>query len=466
MGFYPIAEVFLMGIFHFFGNFFLFISTILFLVMVHEWGHYWIAKCLGIKVLRFSIGFGKPLLRRVAKDGTEYTLGWLPLGGYVKLLDGREKNLSAQEKSQAFHSQSLWVRSAIVLAGPAANIIFALFMFWGMWFIGVPQIKPIIGKVAPESIAAAANLKSGDLIVAIDEKPVDSWGSAVMRLAYHLGDDQTLTITTMPFPTGAHQTHLLSLMHWRIDPLNPDLFKSLGITPYTPPIPPVIAKVTPKSPADFYGLKTGDKIIKINEQSISDWTQVSQFLRNHPEEWVKLTVIRMDKVLQFQLKTGKQLSGFRWAGYLGVQSFEPHWSPPIKHQKKYPFIKALKHALESIVHLSAFNFMLFGKLILGKISLYALSGPIAIFESAHLALTQGIAVFMGFVGWMSVMLACVNSLPIPGLDGAHFLFFVTEKITRRPISIAMQILLYRLGFIALFLLLAHAMVNDLTRMMS
>jgi len=491
-----------------------FLVTVLLLVTVHEWGHYWVAKRLGVKVLRFSVGFGKPLWRRISKTGTEYAVAWVPLGGYVKLLDEREGPVPEDEKHLAFNQQSYLVRCAIVLAGPLINILFALLMFWIVWVVGAEQVKTVIGQVIPQSIAAEAGVPENGQIVAVDGKTVNSWSKIIILLVRHLGetDPMKLTVTSSvalgenhhellpdnnrcakqgfaccqgeesrfsPLTTlhrgcsaetavsssmNSVKTYTLPLKNWRIDEFNPDLLESLGIIPYHPPLPPVIYKIQPDSPAAKSALKVGDKILSIDDQASEDWSDLAKRIHKHPDETLRIVVKRGEEILTFNVLSSWRLENLRPIGYLGVEIAPMTWPDNMRYKAKLPLSSGFIHAAQDVWSFTAFNFIVLQKIVTGKVSLHTLGGPIAIFETAGMAFQQGVVIYIAFLGVISIMLACMNILPIPGLDGGHLLFFAIEKCIGRPISLAVQVLVFRLGMIALLLLIAQATANDLMRL--
>lgn len=448
-------------------QFLVFLITILLLVTVHEWGHFLVARCLGVKVLRFSVGFGKPVWRRVSRSGVEFVIAWLPLGGYVKLLDEREGIVPDEDKHLAFNRQPLWIRSLIVLAGPGINILFAILAFWIMWLIGVPQVNPIISQIEPNSIAASSGMSANEKLVSVDGKPVETWGQSIMLLIRRVGDTNELTLGTITnTATSTPHVYSLPLINWKIDHLQPDLLKSLGIVPYTPPLEPVIGKIQEGSPASKSDLKVGDRILALNGKPFSDWQEGTKYIQKLPNQKIQMTVQRQNQVLELQVETGRKLRKLQWVGFLGVEPPNSEWPSDMRYVKRYDLGNAFMRALSDTWSFTAFNFIIFKKLVMGEISLLTLGGPISIFQTTGIALAQGIVIFIGFVGLISIMLACVNILPIPGLDGGHLLFFLIEKITARPISVPVQVLVFRLGLVALMLLAVQASVNDVMRIFS
>lgn len=440
-----------------------FLITILVLVSVHEFGHFIVAKALGIKVLIFSLGFGPAIVRRRSKAGTEYRIACLPLGGYVKLLDEHEAPVPEHEKAGAFNNQSLWKRAAVVLAGPAINFIFAIVVLWCMWVIGVEQTKPIVGKVISGSIAQQAGLPEGAEILSINAHSTPNWQKLSLALIRQLGSKDQMQLSALNPLNKKIEHYTFQLKNWKVDRFQPDPVKSLGLVPYLPPMPPIINQIKSGSPAANAGLQIGDKLLAINDQAMSDWSEISEFLRDHPNQEIQLSLLRQGRQMTIPVSIGKKLWGLKSYGYLGIMVAPPQWEDKLKQSVRLQPLSALGQALQDTWDFTAFNFIVLGKMITGKISLLSLGGPIAIFETSGMAFVQGLTVYLGFLALISIMLGSLNLLPIPGLDGGHLLFFIIESIIRRPIPLAVQALILRIGVIFLLVLMFQATINDLIR---
>ncbi|KPJ67551.1 MAG: hypothetical protein AMJ43_04705 [Coxiella sp. DG_40] len=423
-------------------NILAFLIAIFVLVLVHEFGHFWVARKLGTKVERFSIGFGKPLLRWQGKSNIEYVIAPILLGGYVKL------------NEESYQQKSVWRRMAIMLAGVTANILLAILLFWLVFTIGMKVPKPIIGKVIPESIAYQAGLKTGDVIKNVDGRDVFDWQGVTIAIISHMGDRNKLLING----------HYLNLNNWVINELNPDPIMSLGIEPYYPSIPAVINKVMSDSPAKQIGLLPQDRILHINGQKIVDWYDFIKYIHNHPDQKVKLTIERSGEPVILTGIIGSKLGfGLKKIGYLGVASLPVSWSKDMFNEQHYSPLQAFYPALQRTWLLLNFNFVVLTKIITGKMSLHVLGGPITIFSAAEVAFKQGIIIYTEFLALLSVMLAFINILPIPALDGGNFVFLLLEAIIRRPIPIKIQTFALRLGMTILAILIFIAIGNDLLR---
>lgn len=442
------------------------ILTIFFIVGIHEFGHFIVARLMGIKVLRFSLGFGKTLFKWQDKKGTEFALSAIPLGGYVKMLDETEDTVDESEAHLAFNRQPLYKKIAVVLAGPLSNFIFAFILYWMLFVIGFTAMIPLIGKITPHSLAAEAGLKSQDEIVSINNKKTIDWNAVVFRLISYAGDVNEVKIKTQSLHSSTIQDHTLDLTKWKMDDLKPDPLNSLGIEPYQPDVPPIIGTLQPNSPASESGLKINDVILTIGQQSILNWQQLMTLIVTHPSETLVFTIQRQGKKFSLPVAIGsKRGSFFQKQGFLGV-SPQFKWPDILFRKIKYDPLHALAPAKQQVIDFTSLNFILLGKMLTGKISLQGLGGPITIFESAGTALNNGILPFISFLAFFSIAIGVINVLPIPGLDGGHLLIYFIEFIIRRPLSLRLQMLLLRLGIIALFILITQALVNDIQRIIS
>ena len=444
-----------------------FLIAIFLLITIHEYGHFWVARKVGIKVLRFSIGFGRPLWQWQGKDGINYVIAWLPLGGYVKLLDEREGEVPLEQLPYAFNRQTVWRRFLVVSAGPAMSWLLGLLLFWLVFIIGLQQVKPIVGDVLPHSIAAQAGLPKGAQLLAIDNHPTSTWQKVLIAMIFRLGETGVMQVTAVPTHAKQPQQYTFNLSTWKVGGLNPDPLISLGITPYLPPIIPVIYKVETNQAAAHAGLLPGDQILAIDGQAIKNWQQFMQIVQQHPNKNVHVLIQRDGQHKNIAVQIGaKKISDGKVIGFLGVQAMAPHWPEAMKFTQQYSVLTAWMPAFQEAVLFSKLNFLALGKMIVGHISLRGLGGPITIFTSASLAFKQGVVIYLSFLALLSVTLACINILPIPGLDGGHLLFLLLEVLRGRPFSVAAEVLAWRLGMIFLILLMVQATMNDLLRLFS
>jgi regulator of sigma E protease len=440
------------------------ILTILFVVGFHEFGHFIVARMLGIKVLRFSIGFGKSLYTCHDKRGTEYVLAAIPLGGYVKMLDEGEGHVDPSELKYAYNRQPYYKKMAVIIAGPIFNLILALFIYWIIFMAGFTSLAPVLGKITPGSIAAQAGLKSKQEIIQIDQDKVTSWISVVVNLLMHAGDKGPMQMVVKNPGTAALQTYQLNLNTWELSDLKPDPLKSLGIEPYEPDVPPVLGNITADSPAAKSGLQTNDKILQVDGKAVKDWFAFVEITATHPDKMLQFTIERDHKTLTLPVKIGVKESLFiHKTGYLGIT---PAFKYPenMLHKNKYGPIGALVHAGRDVKIFTQMNYIILMKMITGKISVESLGGPITIFNSAGSALNNGLLSFMSFLAFLSISIGIINIVPIPGLDGGHLLFQTIEVIIRRPIPERTLLIFYRMGMIFLLLIMVQALVNDVLRL--
>lgn len=441
-----------------------FVVTVLVLISFHEAGHFVVAKLLGIKVLKFSIGFGKALARFHDKQGTEYVLALIPLGGYVKLLDEREQIVPEAEKPLAFNRQPLWARTLVVLAGPLINLLFAVVCLWLIFMIGVNSYRPIIGSVTLNSIAAKAGLQANDEITKVDQQPTASLQKLAMAIIYRLGETTPMLIDTKNLTTQQQAHHRLDLSNWKVNPLTPDPITSLGIEPKRPFVPSIVAAVESDSPAAKAGLQPQDKILSIDGQPVKDWYQLLRYIQLHPGKYIKLTYQRQSKVFTTPLYIAPKFTlSLKPIGYLGIKPMPLKADKSLIVVRKYSPLSALGVSLNETWQLLVFNVVILKKMFLGQVSLSSLGGPIAIFQSADSAFKQGIIVFLGFLSLISIMLAFVNLLPIPGLDGGHLFNFLIEFLIQRPLSLKYEIMSVQIGLFILILIMILATFNDVLR---
>jgi len=437
--------------------------TILLVVTTHEFGHFIAARLLGVKVLRFSIGFGKPFYRLHDKKGTEYALAPIPLGGYVKMLDEQEGEVSPTELHLAYNRQPLYKRFLIVLGGPLFNLLFAFILYWILFTIGFTTLAPIVGKVLPNSIAAEAGMQPAQEIISVNHSPATTWMNAVIAILTVAGEKGQLPMEVREPKTRQIKTLNLNLLNWRLDDLKPEPLESLGIIPFEPTIPPIIEKIESNSNA-FSKLLPGDRIISIDNKPIKDWNDIARIISINPAKTLSFVIKRNQKTIKTDITIGTQHTLFlREHGFLGLTP-QFKWPEELLRKQQFGALDAISHAWHESYDLIQLNFIMIGKILTGKVSIKSLGGPITIFESAGAALNHGFVSFLGFLAFLSIAIGIINILPIPGLDGGHLLLQAIELITRRPLALKLQLLFYRLGMILLLMLVFQALVNDFLRM--
>lgn len=438
-----------------------FLVALIILIAVHEWGHFWVARRCGVKVLRFSLGFGKVLWSRKGKDGTDYSLSLIPLGGYVKMLDERVEAVPAALRAQAFNNQSVAKRAAIVAAGPFANFVFALFAFWGVFLLGSPSVKPIIGEVASSSIAYEAGLRSGMQIVRINDQVITDWETASYRFVAAVGQSEVNLLVQSE--NGTQQQLHLPLNGWKMSPEEPLPFKALGFNPLGPEILPELAKLTPGGAGDKAGLKIGDKVLSVNEQAITDWQAFAKVIQQSPDISLQLQILRDGQTMAITLTPERKETKDRVIGFAGLMPVVKPLPDKYITELRFGPLDAIPHAFDRMIGVTSLTFDVVMKLVTGAISVDNLSGPVAIAKGAGDSAGFGLVYFLGFLGLISVNLGIMNLLPLPVLDGGHLLFFGIEALLRRPVPAKVQDVAYRIGAALLMCLMAIALFNDFTR---
>lgn len=451
--------------FDFIWNLASFVIALGILVTVHEYGHFWVARKNGVKVERFSVGFGKAIWRKTANDGTEYVIAMIPLGGYVKMLDERVDNVSAQDKDKTFNCKSVYQRIAIIAAGPFANFAFAIVAFYLMFLIGVPSIKPVIGDITPHSIAEKAQLPSNVEIVEVAGQKTRDWQDVNLALIGEIGSDN-IVLKTKTNDSQFVSSHQLNTKDWQFSPEKTSALASLGIIPFRPQVHNEIAQVTANSPADVAGVKVGDKLIALNNVALKPgWVDFSNRIKEFPEQEVALVIERSgNKETLYVTPKGVDSSG-KLVGYLGVAPKAEQWPSEYRIELTYGMFAALGESLVRTWNLITLSFDMIGKLITGDVSVKNLSGPISIAQGAGDSAGYGFVYFLGFLALISINLGIINLLPLPILDGGHLLYYLIELLTGKPVPENIQEAGFKFGAIALLTLMAIALFNDFSRVL-
>ncbi|MET0061914.1 MAG: sigma E protease regulator RseP [Candidatus Thiodiazotropha endolucinida] len=441
-----------------------FIVALAILIAVHEFGHFWVARKLGVKVLRFSIGFGRALWRRTSVvDGTEYVIAAIPLGGYVKMLDEREAPVEAEEQHRAFNRQSLGVRSAIVVAGPLFNFLFAILAFWLIFVTGDTGLKPIVGEVEGGSIAEQAGFTRGDEILAVADQPTPTWESVVYVMLSEALDTPNLAVRVRS-QTGME--HIYRVASDGLSGLAEDgmLLQNLGLTPDRPTLPPVIGEVLDGEPAALAGLKSGDRIVTVDGVDVVDWSDWVNYVRKRPGQNLDLEVDRNGDYIAL-IVTPLMIEGDGESyGRIGASVDVPDdLMDDYRAVVKYGPIDAIGHSLYKTWDLSLLMLRMLGKMIIGEVSVKNLSGPISIADYAGKSASYGISYFLKFLAVVSVSLGVLNLLPIPVLDGGHLFFFLIEGIKGRPLSDQFMEQGQKIGLLILLAIMSLAFYVDINR---
>ncbi|MDF3240172.1 sigma E protease regulator RseP [Pseudomonas veronii] len=434
------------------------------LVTFHEFGHFWVARRCGVKVLRFSVGFGMPLLRWHDRRGTEFVIAAIPLGGYVKMLDEREGEVPADQLDQSFNRKTVRQRIAIVAAGPIANFLLAMVFFWFLAMLGSEQIRPVIGAVEVDSMAAKAGLVAGQEIVSIDGEPTTGWGAVNLQLVRRLGESGTVKVVVREQDSSAETPRELALDHWLKGADEPDPIKSLGIRPWRPALPPVLAELDPKGPAQAAGLKTGDRLLALDGQALGDWQQVVDLVRVRPDTKIVLKVERDGAQIDVPVTLAVRGEAKAAGGYLGAGVKSPEWPPSMMREVSFGPLAAIGEGAKRTWTMSVLTLESLKKMLFGELSVKNLSGPITIAKVAGASAQSGVADFLNFLAYLSISLGVLNLLPIPVLDGGHLLFYLVEWVRGRPLSDRVQGWGIQIGISLVVGVMLLALVNDLGRL--
>ncbi|AHK18176.1 MULTISPECIES: sigma E protease regulator RseP [Yersinia pseudotuberculosis complex] len=441
-----------------------FIVALGILITVHEFGHFWVARRCGVRVERFSIGFGKALWRRTDRQGTEYVIALIPLGGYVKMLDERVEAVAPELRHQSFNNKTVLQRAAIVSAGPIANFLFAIVAYWLVFIIGVPSVRPVIGDISPQSIAAQANISSGMELKSVDGIETPDWDSVRLALISRIGDKQ-MQVGVAPFGSANVVEKTLDLRQWQFEPDKQDPVVALGIIPRGPQIESVLAEVQPGSAAQKAGLQAGDRIVKVNGQLLDRWQTFVLQVRDNPGQPLVLDIERVGTPLSLTLiPDTKSVGENRSEGFAGVVPKVIPLPDEYKTIRQYGPFTAVYQAGDKTWQLMRLTVSMLGKLITGDVKLNNLSGPISIAQGAGVSAEYGLVYYLMFLALISVNLGIINLFPLPVLDGGHLLFLAIEKLKGGPVSERVQDFSYRIGSILLVLLMGLALFNDFSRL--
>lgn len=434
------------------------------LVTFHEFGHFWVARRCGVKVLRFSVGFGTPLVRWHDRHGTEFVVAAIPLGGYVKMLDEREGEVPVDQLDQSFNRKSVRQRIAIVAAGPIANFLLAIVFFWALAVLGNQQARPVIGAVEAGSLAAAAGLSAGQEIVAVDGKPTNGWGAVNLQLVRRLGESGALQINVREEGASADSSHVLKLDGWLKGADEPDPIRSLGIRPWRPALVPVLAELDPKGPAQAAGLKTGDRLLALDGQALTDWQQVVDSVRARAGSRIVLRVERDGAAVELPVTLASRGEGKNAGGYLGAGVAPVEWPAAMLREVSYGPLEAFGEGVSRTWNMSVLTLDSLKKMLFGELSVKNLSGPITIAKVAGASAQSGVGDFLNFLAYLSISLGVLNLLPIPVLDGGHLLFYLIEWARGRPLSDRVQGWGVQIGISLVVGVMLLALINDLGRL--
>jgi len=446
---------------------FFFILAIGVLVTVHEFGHFWVARRLGVKVLRFSVGFGKPLLSWYRKnDPTEYVIAAIPLGGYVQMLDEREGPVDSSELDLAFNRQPVLSRCAVVIAGPLFNFLFAIVTYWLVFMLGVNGLKPIVGSVTADSLAAQGGFQSLDTITHVDNTETPTWNSVFLQLLASSLDMQQVSVTVED-EQGIERQRSLAFQSLPAVIDQKNLAEVIGFQPYRVTLPAVIGQIEPGKAAAQAGLEVGDRVVAMDGHAVQSWEEWVRIIREHPEQTMVVTVLRDNREMRLSLQPERLSTANGDIGRIGAGvDVPPDFGEDMVTTIRYPLHRALILGVEKTYDMSMLTLRMLGHMMRGSVSASNISGPISIAQYAGYSAGIGLVAFLGYLALISISLGVLNLLPIPILDGGHLLYFVIEMIKGSPVSEQVMMLGQRIGIAMLAGVMVLAFYNDLVRLLS
>nr|WP_255558566.1 RIP metalloprotease RseP [Zhongshania aquimaris] len=439
--------------------------TLAILVAVHEFGHFWVARRCGVKVLRFSVGFGKPLLSWTDRSGTEYVIAGIPLGGYVKMLDEREAPVPEELVGQAFNRASPKSRIAIAAAGPIANLILAVFVYWLVFLNGVSGVAPIVAKVEPGSLADQAGIVAGQEFLSVDGRSTPTWEALQLQLLERIGEDGDVHITLRSPDSDLITENVVALRDWMHDIEEPNPVRELGVTLFVPEVVPKIETVVADSPAERAGMRAGDLVVEADGRPLESWQAWVEYVRQKPQEQITVTVERGTQRVLLTMTPDRKLDGESQAyGYVGVGVAMPSWPESMQRTMEYGFVGAGVAAVDKTWRMSAFTLSAIKKMLMGLLSPKNLSGPITIAKVASSSAQYGFFAWLTFLALLSISLAVLNLLPIPVLDGGHIVYALVEWLTGKPVAEQVQVWANQLGLVLVVFVMIFALYNDVLRL--
>lgn len=450
-----------------FQNIIAFIVALGVLITFHEFGHYWVARRCDVKILRFSIGFGRAIYKRnFGEDNTEFVIAALPLGGYVKMLDEREGEVKEEELPRSFNSKPLWQRFAIVSAGPIFNFVFAIFAYWMIFVIGVNGLKPILGEIEAGSISANAGLKYGQEIQSIDDNKTLTWSSVIELLVNHTVNQKNIELSIID-NDGMTNIINLDLAQISIDDMaEGKLLDALGMSVIKLELPAVIGEILPNGAAEKSGLRNQDKIIRVNGLPIEHWSQWVEKIRDNPDTILNIDVLRDSNQINIDIEPELvEVDGAK-IGRIGAAAFTPEGLFDSYFVKEsYPLSQAFLKAIKKTWEMSVLTLRVLGRMLIGEASVKNLSGPISIAQYAGQSAGIGLLAFLSFMAIVSVSLGVLNLLPVPLLDGGHLMYYFFEMVLGKPVTEATQIIGQQVGMVLLLGLMSIAFYNDIIRLL-
>lgn len=435
------------------------------LVTIHEWGHFFVARRCGVKVLRFSVGFGKPLLKWKDRFDTEYVIAAIPLGGYVKMLDEREGTVPAELLEQTFNRKSVYQRIAIVAAGPLVNLLFAVLAYWVMFVSGVSTVVPVLGEPLKGSLSEQVGVLSGGEVISVDGKQANSWEAINLLLVSRIGDTGRIEMQVKYPDSTLPVEYKFPITEWNVQVEKESPLRALGIQSWRPPVPAIIGAVREGDAASQAGLKEGDKVLAVDAVQVEDWFELVERVRASAGQRLNFEIEREGAILNVEvLPALHQLDSGEQVGFIGAGVKPVEWPASMERVIHYDIIDAIPVSLDKTYQMVSLTLDSIWKMIEGVISVKNLSGPITIAKVAGASAASGFEEFVNFLAYLSVSLGVLNLLPIPVLDGGHLVYYLVEAVRRKPVSEHIQALGYRIGMSILLGLMALAIFNDLARL--
>jgi regulator of sigma E protease len=437
------------------------------LIVIHEYGHYVVARICGVKVLRFSVGFGKPLwTRRAGPDRTEWVIAVLPFGGYVKMLDEREGPVAPHELHRAFNRMNVWRRIVIVVAGPLANFLLAVVIYWCLFLQGVQELKPMVAAPELGSIAAESGLTRGETILKVNGEPVASWQDLRWKLLQLAVERHAVDLDTLDAQQTPHQRRL-DLGRFDLERLEGDPLVTLGLKLYRPETPPLVGKVEAGEAADAAGLRTGDRVLAIEGRNIRFPDEVVAAVRASPGQPLRFRVARGPAELDVVITPAVVGQNGKGVGRIGAAVHtDPEVMKGLVTLVRYDPLSAMRMSLARTWDTSVFSLKILGKMLVGQVSWKNLSGPVTIADYAGQSARLGLAAYVAFLALISISLGVLNLLPIPLLDGGHLLYYLVELLKGSPVSERVMELGQRFGLTVLLFLMVFALYNDINRQLA
>jgi regulator of sigma E protease len=433
------------------------------LVTLHEYGHFWVARRCGVKVLRFSVGFGKPLFSWYDRHGTEFAVAAIPLGGYVKMLDEREGPVPEELKSQSFNAQSPSRRIAIASAGPAANFMFAIFAYWLLSVVGFTTVAPIVGEVEQSSVAQRIGLESGMEIHSVDGHQVTSWRDINMRLLERTGEYGSIAFGVSG--SGSKGQVAGTLDGWGLSDDAPNPLAEFGLSPWRPDVPPVLGEIVADGRAQAAGLEVGDRVESVNGEPISNWFALVEAIQQAPEETIRVGVVRDGQPREIDVTpAAREGQDGSVTGFIGAGVEAITWPDEFLRDIRYGPFAAVPRAMSETWADTRLTLVAIKKMVTGLLSPTNLSGPITIARIAEASVSSGFEDFVRFLAYLSVSLGVLNLLPVPVLDGGHIVYYTIEAIRGKPLSEQVQAFGLRIGMTMILTLMVFALYNDLMRL--